>query len=123
MTGIEWLVEAYGCEPRHLSDLSRFQRLFTQIINEMGLHPVQPAQWHQFPGAAGVTGMVVLAESHLACHSFPEHGSLCLNLFCCKPRPDWPFSTRLTELFAASEVNVRRFERDYAASRAGKGAA
>ena len=54
-----------------------------------------------------------LAESHLACHTFPEYGSLCLNVFCCRPRPDWDFEGYLKNEFAAASVCVRRIERPY----------
>jgi S-adenosylmethionine decarboxylase len=57
--------------------------------------------------------MLLLAESHLTVHTFPEHGSLCLNLFCCTPRTEWPFAERLGELLGAERVTVRHVERAY----------
>ena len=60
--------------------------------------------------------MTVLTESHLACHSFPEYGTLCLNLFCCRPRPEWDFAGHLQSIVGAQAVNVRRLDRPYAAS-------
>jgi S-adenosylmethionine decarboxylase len=59
--------------------------------------------------------MVLLAESHLTVHTFPEHGSLCLNLFCCRPRPEWGFDAELRARFGADEVTVRSVDRPYAA--------
>ena len=59
--------------------------------------------------------MVLLAESHLTVHTFPEHGSLCLNLFCCTPRPEWDYAGRLRELLGAEGVEVRALDRPYAA--------
>ena len=53
----------------------------------MDLHPLGKTSWHQFPNTGGITGVSLLTESHLACHTFPEYGSLCLNVFCCRPRP------------------------------------
>lgn len=113
MTGIEWIVEAYGCGQASLSNLETLQALFARMVRELGLHPCGEAQWHQFPQSGGITGLYLLSESHLACHTFPEHGSLCLNLFCCRPRPEWDFQTCLEQLFGATIVNVRRFERPY----------
>jgi S-adenosylmethionine decarboxylase len=107
-------VEAHGCDPAPLADLAALRALFAQLIAEVGLQPVAAPVWHQFPGAGGITGLCLLAESHLACHTFPEHGSLCLNLFCCRPRPEWPFEDNLRALFSAAAVFVRRIERPYA---------
>jgi S-adenosylmethionine decarboxylase len=113
--GLEWVVEAYGCRPEALTSLDRMQRLFSDLVEDLGLHPVGQPVWHRFPGAGGITGLALLAESHLACHSFPEHGTLTLNLFCCRPRPEWEFDRRLKAAFGATEVRVRRLERAIAA--------
>ncbi len=116
MTGIEWIVEAYGCNPGSLRNLDTMKELFACMVRELNLHPCGQEQWQQFPQSQGITGLYLLSESHLACHTFPEHGSLCLNLFCCRPRPEWDFSERLRRMFAAQRVNVRCLERPYVAS-------
>jgi S-adenosylmethionine decarboxylase len=113
MSGIEWVVEAFGCSSQSLRDTGALQSFFDNIIREMKLRPVGATQWHQFPGTGGITGLCLLAESHLACHTFPEHGSLCLNLFCCVPRAEWDFETVLRQLFDAHSVSVRRLQRPY----------
>ena len=113
MSGIEWVVEAFGCSSQSLRDLAVLQNLFDNIIREMKLRPVGETQWHQFPGTGGITGLCLLAESHLACHTFPEHGSLCLNLFCCVPRTEWDFETVLRQFFDARSVTIRRLQRPY----------
>src|SRR6266581_1080201 len=66
MSGIEWVVEAYGCSAQSLRDPAVLQNLFSRIIREMKLRPVGKTQWHQFPGTGGITGLCPLAESFLA---------------------------------------------------------
>ena len=107
------MVEAHGCYPARLASLAALQELFDFLISEMNLHPVCEATWHQFPVTGGITGLHLLAESHLACHTFPEYGSLCLNVFCCRPRPACSIDEQLRERFGASAVQVRKLERPY----------
>jgi len=115
-TGREWLVEAFGCEAGRLTSIGTLQRLFDAAVQELALHPVGAPVWHQFPAPGGITGLWLLAESHLTVHTFPEFGSACLNLFCCTPRPEWAWPERLADLLGATEVRVRRLSRAYGAA-------
>ena len=112
--GVEWVIEAKGCAPLALSDQATLERCFDAIVEACDLHPIGKSSWHQFPNTGGITGVSLLRESHLACHTFPEYGSLCLNLFCCRPRPDADFDTILKNVLGATGVQVRRIDRPYA---------
>jgi S-adenosylmethionine decarboxylase len=111
--GCEWIIEALECDTFHLRDVSRLREMFDDLVRALDLHPAADAQWHQFPGPGGVTGLWLLAESHIACHTFPEYGSLCLNVFCCRQRPEWDFDEYLRRKLGAKRVQVRRLERSY----------
>ena len=113
MNGREWVVEAFGCDPERLCNSAIMRSLFDAMIAELSLNPVGDQQWHTFPSPGGVTGVCILAESHLTVHTFPEHGSVCLNLFCCTPRDSWDWNARLAEHVGATHVNVRVLEREY----------
>jgi S-adenosylmethionine decarboxylase len=109
--GVEWLVDAHGCAPRPLRSPDILAALFDRIVAELGLHPAGEAQWRVFPGEGGVTGLLLLSESHLACHTFPERGFAGFNLYCCRPRDEWPWEERLRETLCARRVLVRSFPR------------
>jgi len=113
MSGIEWVVDAHGCAAETLRRPEAVRKLFEQIIEALQLRPVGNTQWHQFPNTGGITGLCLLAESHLACHTFPEFGSLCLNVFCCVPRERWEFEKALAATFGATSVSVRTVTRSY----------
>ncbi|MBZ5685304.1 MAG: S-adenosylmethionine decarboxylase [Acidobacteriia bacterium] len=115
MSGIEWVIDAHGCSAESLSSPALLGELFQRIVSAMHLRPIGPTQWHQFPNTGGITGLCLLAESHLACHTFPEFGSLCLNVFCCVPREAWEFELALKAMFGATSVSVRTVTRSYCA--------
>jgi S-adenosylmethionine decarboxylase len=109
-TGTEWLVDASGCRQEALRSIETFSALFDRLVNDLGLHAVHPPVWHMFPGG-GLTGLLLLSESHLACHTFPERGFAALNLYCCRDRQEWPWQDELATSLGARHVAVRKVSR------------
>jgi S-adenosylmethionine decarboxylase len=110
-TGIEWIVDASGCRPDALRDLAVLQALFERLVRELSLHPAAAPVWKVFDGAGGVTGMVLLSESHLTIHTFPEHGFAAINLYCCTARATWDWERGLRDALGAAHVQVRTLSR------------
>jgi S-adenosylmethionine decarboxylase len=111
LVGVEWVVEALGCDPARLRDETAPQFICERLLRELELHAVGPGQWHRFPFPGGVTGLYLLTESHLACHTYPEHALATFNLYCCRPRVRWPWEDRLGEALGATRVVVRTLPR------------
>ena len=110
--GTEWLIEASGCDAGALRDVERLRGVFARAVAELGLRVVGEPLWHKFPGEGGVTGLALLTESHLACHTYPEFRVAAFNLYCCRERPEWPWAERLGEMLGAAEVRVRSVSRE-----------
>ena len=113
MHGVEWIIDAEGCDPAALGDRTKLQTLFDRLIADLQLTPVAPPVWHTFPPPGGITGFVVLAESHLACHTFPEFASICVNVFCCRPRREFDAARVMADVLGAARTVVRSVERSY----------
>ena len=105
--GVEWLVDAEGCSPEKLRDMAAVRAVCESIIADLDLRVIDQPMWHQFSDPGGVTGLYLLTESHLACHTYPEAGTATFNLYCCQPRPHWSWEDRLTDLLGATHVSVR----------------
>lgn len=118
--GVEWVVEAFGCAPDRLRSGVALRRFCDALLAELNLRRVAEPLWHAFPGEGGVTGLYLLAESHLACHTYPEHGLATFNLYCCRPRSRWPWEQRLTDALAANQVLVREVPRGVPPTEAGR---
>lgn len=78
-----------GCDPAHawMTDAHALRAACLHQVEAVGLQAVGE-RFHRFepmPGQAqsGVTGVVLLAESHLAVHTWPERGVVTLDVFVC----------------------------------------
>jgi S-adenosylmethionine decarboxylase len=105
--GIEWMIDAHGCRPDALRSRSTLEALFVRVIAELQLRPLTAPVWHEFAGEGGITGVVLLSESHLTCHTFPEAGFAAINLYCCRPRERWAWELVLSDALGATDVQVR----------------
>jgi len=111
IVGTEWLVEAENCDAEKLRDIGVLREVFARIVSDLNLKTLGDGIWHQFSGEKGVTGLVALTESHLACHTYPEYQFATFNLYCCRTRPEWNWEEILRETLGAENVNVQKIER------------
>lgn len=110
IVGTEWLIEASGCDAQRLRDVSVLRRIFDRVVVDLSLKAIDSI-WHKFPGEGGVTGLTALTESHLACHTYPEHRTATFNLYCCRTRPEWDWEDELRSALKASRISVTKIER------------
>lgn len=106
IVGYEWIIDASDCDAEALRDAEILRRVFASVIEDLNLKTVGEAAWHKFGGEGGVTGLVMLTESHLACHTYPEHKFATFNLYCCRERPAWNWTENLKSLLGAQSVTA-----------------
>src|SRR5678815_1614120 len=109
--GTEWLIDASGCDAAALADLDRLRAVFDRVIRDLDLNVLGEIAWHQFDHPGGVSGLALLSESHLTCHTYPEFRAATFNLYCCRNRDSWSWETILTEMLGATAVTVRIIDR------------
>ena len=79
--GRQIVVEYYGCNPATLNDVALIKQVMRDAAEASGATIVQEA-FHLF-NPHGVSGVVVIAESHLTIHTWPEYSYAAVDLFTC----------------------------------------
>ena len=82
--GKHLLLELNDCDPNLLNDLSFIREIMLAAANESGA-TILGESFHQF-SPQGVSGVILIAESHLSVHTWPEHGYAGADIFTCGTR-------------------------------------
>jgi S-adenosylmethionine decarboxylase len=88
MQGLHLTADLYRCrcEPDWLTDAGKLGNWCLQAVQAVGLQPVDQL-FHTFPGAdgapGGVTATILLAESHVCLHTWPEKKSVTADVYVC----------------------------------------
>ncbi|MFX4303237.1 adenosylmethionine decarboxylase [Alicyclobacillus tolerans] len=80
------IAELWGCSAEKLNDVQAIERLMINAALEAGAE-VREVAFHKF-APQGVSGVVIISESHLTIHSFPEHGYASIDVYTCGDRID-----------------------------------
>ncbi len=116
------LAEFYDCDTGLLNDpeiIERFMNEAAEAAEVSGATIVQSA-FHMF-SPHGVSGVVVVAESHLAVHTWPEYGYAAVDYFSCGPVDSGAAIRLLQEKLSAEKVTTREIERGILVPYAGDG--
>ncbi len=109
------VVDGYGGDPTKLEDVDLIHRFLDEYPAAIGMTKVAPPQVYTYRGKKpedwGVSGFVVIAESHISIHTFPERGYVNIDIFSCK---EFDIETSLEDVraaFSLPDVNVWTLER------------
>ncbi len=103
------LAEFYECDPAMLNDTGAIERAMNEAAAASGATVVQSV-FHMF-SPYGVSGVVVVAESHLAVHTWPEYGFAAVDYFTCGEVDAGAAIRCLRAKFGAERVSQREIER------------
>lgn len=101
-------IKASGADPALLDDAAGLEQLLRAIVEVAGLHPLESVA-HQF-SPQGVSIALLLSESHVALHTWPEYAVAYITLTTCASldkRVQQQIKTLITEQLAATDVTMK----------------
>jgi S-adenosylmethionine decarboxylase len=97
------LCEAYGCDPKVLNDRKLVESIMVEAALTAGAE-VREVAFHKF-SPQGISGVVVISESHLTIHTWPELGYAAIDVFTCGDTVDpWNALNYLVKHFGAQNT-------------------
>ncbi len=93
-----------------LSDIVNIQECLKRAATACGAK-ILGANFHHFGEEAGVTGVLLLAESHISIHTWPELQFAAVDIFTCGACDPYLALPVLREFFKSDRINVRAVER------------
>jgi S-adenosylmethionine decarboxylase len=100
--GHHYVAEASGCKPEIIGRVETVEQILVRAAEIAGV-TVWSISFHRF-SPNGVSGVVVISESHLSVHTWPEYGYVALDIFTCgnDAKPEAAVQYALKEFGAAS---------------------
>ncbi|WP_035055769.1 adenosylmethionine decarboxylase [Andreprevotia chitinilytica] len=104
------LLDIYGIAAARLSDGQMLEQSLRTAADAAGA-TVLFAHFHGFGEGLGVTGVLLLAESHISIHTWPEHGFAAVDIFMCGQTQPETAATAIVECLGAERVTQRPLQR------------
>lgn len=108
--GPHLMLDCRQCDYDKISDLTYVQKFMDELPELIGMTKITQPYVFPYSGLVpedkGITGIVIIAESHLTFHSFTEKDYFFFDLFSCKP-----FDVDLVEQHVIKAFGVKDYER------------
>jgi len=79
--GTHLILDYYGCSFEDLNDVDKLTGILEESVTKSGATLIKTVL-HKFE-PQGISGVLILAESHIAVHTWPEHGYAAFEIFMC----------------------------------------
>ena len=108
-------IDGFGGNPAQLANEPLVRELLDRYPGEIGMTKISEPHVFEYHGDKpddwGVSGFVLIAESHIAIHTFPEHGQVWVDIFSCKGFDAIPAIDRIVDAFGLESTRVNKLER------------
>ena len=117
-SGPHLMLDGYGCDKARLQDLNLVYRILDDLPHRIGMTKIMPPYVFKYSGSKpedwGVSGFVLIAESHVSIHTFPEKQFLSLDVFSCKEFDIPRAIASIEKAFGIQKIEKKRSrERDF----------
>ena len=96
--GVHLILDGYGCDPAALQDINLIYNFLDNYPTQMDMTKIMPPYVFRYSGAVpedwGVSGFVLIAESHISIHTFPEKKFVSIDVYTCKNNMNTDFITK-----------------------------
>lgn len=79
--GIHLIADFFDCDSSVINDTESVEKIMTESVIISGATLIKPF-FHRF-SPQGISGIIVVAESHFAIHTWPEHSAAAVDIFSC----------------------------------------
>ena len=110
MLGRHALAKVHGASFEALNDFKNLERSFRDTVAQFQLQALGEPHLHQFE-PQGLTGMILLSESHISIHTWPEYGTAAVDVFTCGGRDSSAIAYFFCKTFCECEVEIRLVDR------------
>ena len=109
------IVDGYGADPERLEDEDLIYRFLDEYPDTIGMTKMISPQVYTYHGKRledwGVSGFVLIAESHISVHTFPDRGYINIDIFSCKEFDSDSSLQDVKRVFRLGEVRVWTMDR------------
>ncbi len=107
---VHLMLELYRCDRQILSDESLVRRVLEEYPARVDMEKVSPVHLYQIetsnPLDAGLSGFVVIAQSHISLHAWPEYGEVDIDICSCKEFSKETAIAFAKEMFKTDDVEM-----------------
>ena len=115
MFGPHLIAEMHNCSRDRLADANRLKEILNVLPGKMGMTKItEPYVWQysgMYPDDWGLSGIVIIAESHLSFHTFPDKGFMTVDIFSCKEFDSSFVMKYLAEIFEPESWDEQLIQR------------
>jgi len=113
--GTHLMLDGYGCDRQLLEDISHIYNFLSEYPAQIGMTKIMPPYVFRYDAKNqedwGISGFVLIAESHISVHTFPEKNFLSLDIFSCKEFDSDQAISYVSNLFSVQKSEVKLMDR------------